>query len=275
MIIFVGSGRLGNQIFQLHFLESIRKPGERVCTLGMGQVIKYMTGFEPLHNTESAAFYWIFDRIIKRILTVLAKIHIISTAIEMHNVGYHKVTKGILPVTLSLGYFQNDEYIKNCPNKNLKFKEEYFEKAKSEMDKFNNFKKVFIHVRHGDYSSDMQLPDEYYKQAFEKLKATKSFNPSKTALIFLGDDPEWCKKTFTGFKNTYFSSNDLMTDFGIMMMCDGAIISNSTFAWLGAYYCKNTLPVFAPKYWTNWKEKQWYPLQIKTEKFQFFDWREE
>ena len=46
MIIFNGSGRLGNQIFQLFYLESIRKPNEKVFTLGLKDVLYYFTDIE-------------------------------------------------------------------------------------------------------------------------------------------------------------------------------------------------------------------------------------
>ena len=89
----------------------------------------------------------------------------------------------------------------------------------------------------------------------------------------MGDDPEYYENNFLELPNRIISRNDLITDLAVMMQCDGAIISNSTFAWIGAYFCKNTLPVYAPKYWTNWKNNSWYPLKINTKKFKFLDWR--
>lgn len=273
MIIFLGSGRLGNQIFQLYFLESIRKPNEKVFAYNMDQVCKYMTGFEKFNNKEIKKFYWLFDNIFIRTLKILAKIHIINSAIEMHNTGYHKTTKGILPVTVSFGYFQNDEYIKNCPNKNLRLKDEYIKKATAYLKPYSDMKKVFLHIRHGDYSEDIRVPDIFLKKALNELQALKNFDKKNTLFILMGDDPKYYENNFLELPNRIISKNDLITDLAIMTQCDGAIISNSTFAWIGAYFCKNTLPVYAPKYWTNWKNNSWYPLKINTKKFKFLDWR--
>lgn len=269
MIIFTGAGRLGNQLFQLFFLEGIRKPGEKVLSVEMGQVIKYFDGFEKLHNTDSRGFATFFDRVIKRIFKVLGKLHIISTEIEMHNTGYHKSTKGILPVKYAFGFVQHDMYIENCPNKNIRLKEEFVQQAKNVLSKYEGMKKVFIHVRHGDYTEDLRLPDDFYERAIAELK--KHLNLEETAFILLGDDPEWSRRMFGNLPNAYVSDNSLITDFAIMQQCDGGIISNSTFAWMGAYFCKNTVPVIGPKYWTSFTTGQWYPQKIGTEKFVWMD----
>lgn len=272
MIIFTGAGRLGNQLFQLYFLEGIRKPHETVLSVEMGQVIKYCDGFEKLHNTDSRSFATFFDRIIKPALKILGKLHIISTAIEMHNTGYHKETKGILPITYAFGFVQHDMYIKDCKNKDIRLKQEYIDEAKKQLEPYAGMKKIFIHVRHGDYPEDMKLPDAYYRKALEHLMEKDPEIKDNGLFVLLGDDQEWSRKMFGDLPHTYIPQNSLITDFAIMTQCDGGIISNSTFAWMGAYFCNCTLPVIAPKYWTDFKNRKWYPLCIKTERFNFIEW---
>ena len=271
MIIFSGSGRFGNQIFQLFFLECIRKPGEKVIAYGMESVLKNMEGFERFTNRDTSKYYWLYDQFFLRTLKILAKLHIINSELEFGNEGYTKSKKGLFPITLFMGYVQTDKYIKKCPNKTISLKTEYINKAKSFLEPYKNLKKIFIHIRHGDYNPDMRLPEDYYSKALNELKQSNSFNLKNTLFILMGDDPEYYKENFTDLPNRIISTNDSVTDYAIMQQCDGAIISNSTFAWLGAYFCKNTLPIYAPKYWTNWKEKKWYPQDIGTKKFNFIE----
>lgn len=272
MIIFSGSGRFGNQIFQLYFLECIRKPKESVIAYGMESVLKNMTGFNRFINRDTSKYYWLYDKVFLRSLKILAKLHIISSELEFDNSGTPKSTKGILPITFFMGYVQTDKYIENCPNKNISLKPEFINKANAFFKPYENLKKVFIHIRHGDYNNDMRLPENFYTKALDRLKRDRNFDLKNTIFILMGDDPEYYKKNFTDLPNRIISDNNPVTDYAIMQQCDGAIISNSTFAWLGAYFCKNTLPVYAPKYWTNWKEKTWYPLDIATTKFTFLEW---
>lgn len=271
MIIFSGSGRLGNQIFQLYFLEGIRKPNEKVYCIGMAQVIKYFEGFLPLHNSDNKFLIAFFNSIVTRILKLFVKIHLIGSAIEMHNTGIHKETRGVLPITFSFGYFQNSEYILQCKNKDIRIKSEYTNLAKSELSPFLNKTKVFIHVRHGDYDENVRLPDSFYHKAFELLNADKNFSTENTVFVLLGDDPSWSKKMFGNLPCTFIPENNLITDLSIMTLCDGGIISNSTFAFLGAFFCNRKIQIIAPKYWMNWKTKEWYPKQINTKAFTFIE----
>jgi len=49
-----------------------------------------------------------------------------------------------------------------------------------------------------------------------------------------------------------------------MTLCNGAILSPSSFGWWGSYLMKNRDVVFAPKYWLGWKSKIDCPKNIVT-----------
>jgi hypothetical protein len=48
-----------------------------------------------------------------------------------------------------------------------------------------------------------------------------------------------------------------------MTLCNGAILSNSSLSWWGAYLMKDKDKVFMPKYWLGFKNKRWHPDGIK------------
>ena len=95
---------------------------------------------------------------------------------------------------------------------------------------------VSIHVRRGDY---LEL-QEYYpicRMNYYK-KAMKHFPPDTTYLI-VSDDIDWCKMNFKG-DNFFFSENETpLTDLYLQSFCTHNIISNSTFAWWGAWLNPN------------------------------------
>ena len=95
---------------------------------------------------------------------------------------------------------------------------------------------VSIHVRRGDY---LEL-QEYYpicRMNYYK-KAMKHFPPDTTYLI-VSDGIDWCKMNFKG-DNFFFSENETpLTDLYLQSFCTHNIISNSTFAWWGAWLNPN------------------------------------
>lgn len=107
---------------------------------------------------------------------------------------------------------------------------------------------ISIVVRRGDYCKQPQYHPTcsmtYYKNAI------RYFGQDKFYLI-ISDDIEWCKTKFKG-SNFYFADHiSPVIDFYLQTYCSHNVISNSTFAWWGAWL--NESPgkvVIAPK--ENW-----------------------
>lgn len=81
-----------------------------------------------------------------------------------------------------------------------------------------------VHVRRGDYAETWRghgmLSREWYLDNW----------PSGRVLVF-SDDPQWCRDNLPG-QMAHF---DAVTDLFLMSMCDRLLISNSSFAWWGAF----------------------------------------
>ncbi len=252
MIIFNGSGRLGNQIFQLFYLESIRKPNEKVFTLGLKDVLYYFTGYRKIRNTNSKRFGKFFNRFIRRLLLILSYARIINIRYEEEFTMKYKERKGFLPITYAYGYFQDEKFFDKEICKKIFIKKQYIQEGN---DFIKHFKiptnPYFIHIRHGDYSNEAVLPVEYYIDALTRFDKNNFY-------ILIGDDPQWYKNNLCKYiKNYVISDQNLIIDLYLMTQCYGGIISNSTFAFWGAYFCKHKDIIIAPKYWTGYNHKQW------------------
>ena len=124
---------------------------------------------------------------------------------------------------------------------------------------------IFVHVRRGDYVNEsalgkkgLTLPLSYYKDQmrwFEK-------NVPGAYFVFLTDDAEFVELLFTEFLRKVISPHSQYVDFAIMTLCRYGIISNSSFAWWGAFFMKERRKVFAPKFWMGWKSASEYPMGI-------------
>lgn len=88
-----------------------------------------------------------------------------------------------------------------------------------------------VSVRRGDYLMLQQnhcvLGEEYYAEAFDKYCADSE------QLYVFSDDFDWCKQTFGG--NVIYVTEDIGTQLFLMTKMKNLVISNSTFAWWGAY----------------------------------------
>jgi len=161
------------------------------------------------------------------------------------------------------GYWQNKLYLNKI--KDLIIKETWIggQALNDKMfDKYPFLKgeTVSIHVRRKDYlslSEQYHLLDEnYYKQAIDMLD--KNIN-----IVIFSDDIDWCQKNFN-YNNLFFiDETDPILNIHLMSLCINNIISNSTFAFWGAYLNQNkNKKVIAPMKWF----KKDYSLMISDNK---------
>jgi len=107
---------------------------------------------------------------------------------------------------------------------------------------------ISIVVRRGDYCKQPQFHPtcsmRYYNSAVNYFGKDRRF-------LIISDDIEWCKTKFKG-DNYFFSDHDSpVVDLYLQTYCSHNIISNSSFAWWGAWLNPNTeKKVIAPK--NNW-----------------------
>ena len=109
---------------------------------------------------------------------------------------------------------------------------------------------VSVHVRRGDRGDALDGPDArpvldaaYYE------RAVRHFGKGFRFLVF-GDDPEWCRRHFTGPDTTVVSGEPDYVDLFLMSRCRHHIIANSTFSWWGAWLNpRDDKVVVAPERW--------------------------
>ena len=152
---------------------------------------------------------------------------------------------------LFVGYFQSE---KNFPDR--KFIENLFTPSnfiKKEILKYDSlFHGVTcsIHVRRGDYLNWEEvhpvLDIDYFTRAMLFLE---SFNMNITKFLIFSDDIAWCKNNFIGDKFVFMNNIDYI-DLFLMAKCSHHIISNSSFAWWGAWLQETDQKItIAPEKW--------------------------
>jgi len=148
------------------------------------------------------------------------------------------------------GYWQTEKYfIKNKVNilNDLKIISPQNEKNKSISSKIANYTSVSLHIRRGDYISNIAYNSThgtcsltYYKNAINYL--IKKIGENFKVFAF-SDDPEWVSSNLKLPVDIYFVKNNSSEynyeDLRLMSECDHNIIANSSFSWWGAWLNTN------------------------------------
>jgi Glycosyl transferase family 11 len=268
---FAPGGRLGNQIFQLAFIMSVVREGERCILARMEGALRLFDHGLRVRHLPQGLMYRVFDRIIiPCIVRPLCWARVVSSFQERDGSLRHR--KGLLPgVRVLQGYFQSESFIEAkvlarlCLLPAVQARGRDFLGALSAREGSRQF--VFVHIRRTDYlqytilgKKDPSLPFSYYTRTLQWFRE----NLDKPYFIFVGDDPDHLAKQFAWLDGKVVSRNDPTTDLAIMSQCTGGILSNSTLAWWGARLIERPLKVFGPRYWLGWKSSQWWPVGIQS-----------
>ena len=54
-------------------------------------------------------------------------------------------------------------------------------------------------------------------------------------------------------------------DLALMSLCEGGVLSNSTFSSCGAFFGSRRLGYVVPKYWSGWPHKTWSPPDVRAD----------
>lgn len=156
------------------------------------------------------------------------------------------------------GFYQSEKWFKDIEDEvrnDFTFKDEILSVCESFIEQFDSTP-FFVHVRRGDFVKrpdyHFNLPMEYFEESISK------FDRDISVLVF-SDDIEWCKEQeifksdrfnfsetsdrlpLTNFLKAQYTESALIPyfDLCLMTLCNGGIISNSTFSWWGAWLQRN------------------------------------
>ncbi|HMO78953.1 MAG TPA: alpha-1,2-fucosyltransferase [Candidatus Paceibacterota bacterium] len=177
------------------------------------------------------------------------------------------------------GYYQSEDYFKNI--KSL-IKQEFSPKTISSTTKEleskikNSTNPTAIHIRRSDYLNKNNIKlfhicdKKYYIDSINQIINLKK--EKNTDFFIFTDDIKWAKENLSEIEKIFFISDKKLQEYEeiyLMSVCKNNIISNSTFAWWGAWLNKNgDKIVIAPKYWfknklttnTNIIPKEWITI---------------
>ena len=275
MIVFLQSGRLGNQLFQFVALKKYF-PKHKLIFFGFASLQNLFNIIDVIFiNLKINSLLY---KVLVRIFIYFVKLRILGkiTEIAVNDNSKLYVRRGLLWNIFIVWdvFFQHSSFVNKTINP-PRIKKKYLTLAKNWLIKKKVFKKksnlVFVHVRRGDYLSypDVNFPAVLDLKWYKKNMLYIKNRVKKPIFVIMGDDTLYLQSVFKESKNLIISNNLPEIDLSIMSFCSHGILSPSTFAWWGAFYArsknKQNTTVLAPKYWVGHRKKKWQPANFQTD----------
>lgn len=286
----IGFGGLGNMMFQYAFRCTLNRVYKEKCAFFVSKRDVQHNGYElaNVFKIDKNIELSFFERLMINFLEMLRNqrvpyrvIFALNKCIRIKN-GFENITNIF------------EKSYKNCCYYGIWESENYFYPIKeniNEIFKFNvgaindktaqisilikKTNSVSIHVRRGDYLSDLYIHEVskgcnmiYYTKAIN-LVNERIENPT---FFFFSDDMNYVKENLhidNSFYVDFNKNKDSWQDMYLMSLCKHNIIANSTFSWWAAYLNQNTNKiVIAPKIWwygydtTNVIPEKWIKLEV-------------
>lgn len=261
-IIF--DGRTGNQLFQYAFIYSEAKRHRQHFFYSLRHFPEYKLYYFKLRYGGAEL---LINRLFEFISSILYKKGKLYS--QIGNEDIQEVIQQANSASLYKGYFQSERYFKDYQTDIIRLfqvKKKYIKAFQIKYaDLFNSQKVAIIHVRRTDYKDfgneelgyDLTLPFQYYDNFFTTADLTGY------KIIFISDDIDAVKLHFGESSNFLYESNSEIIDFQLLLNADLLCISNSSFAWWGAYLNpKKDKIIYAPNYWLGFKIKKNFPVGI-------------
>ena len=281
MISIALSGGLGNQMFEYAFIyaqhKQLGKPFFITKTGGTIILYKYF-------KLDRNKFYWVDRFIFDHEGFKLFFSHYLRNAfyngigksLKKHQViadnwnDPNEVLTGVKSPAEYYGYFQSEKYFAGKANLDdiFEIRPKY---VKVYNEKFAWLKKyktvVAVHVRRTDYANalghlnlggdNLILPLTYYHNTISKIHSDENF------YVFISDDIKGTASAFSYLNNTYFSAENEIIDFQLMLNAHTCIIANSTFSWWAAYLnSQKNKVVYCPEHFLGFLKGTDYPVDI-------------
>lgn len=256
MIVVDITSFLGNQLFIYASTKSISldlgyeyryrvlKP---TWTFGKNETIKEI-GHQYMYDFEKAFHIDTSERV-----DDLIQLENSWTWYRLSNTNFNKEVYTIKDNTHLKGLFPCPKYFEHRRKEVLgwfKFRDEYLEEGYKKLKQLKEMCKssqvISIHMRYGNYRKErLSLDPLYYRNGVVKIR--ELLCDRDLCFILFSDQPKEAK-ALLNMNNIILAHGNFLDDLCLMTLCDGHIISNSTFAWWGAWL-SNSKIVIRPSIW--------------------------
>ena len=263
IILFSTGGRTGNQLFQLSYAISKRKKREWIVSFGF-ETTRQLLGWRCRKRWLSFAPHLFVYPVLYH---ALVRTRLVSLHADTENrVVVHPGRMQC--ITIMKGFFESSTEQAEDLASFFRLKESLRSHVRPSLATLLRGRTpVFVHLRRSDLMElakdprdiKRMLPDNYYTEA---VRIIQQRHPDAFYVI-VGDDPRHAESLFKDLEPKYVSRLSVSEDLALMSLCEGGVLSNSTFAWWGAFFGGGRLSYVVPRYWSGFELGIWYPPEIR------------
>jgi hypothetical protein len=281
MLLFIESGRLGNQLFQYAALRTIRAEGERLVLVGFDALQGVFENLDASFPVSSRSnLLKVFHRIRPGFERFMGHQTLVGIVGERFSGGrcQLEITPGRMARLryCRIAYFQSDSLFADAVVAGLRMRGELVRQANERLaaTQSKGRHKVFVHVRRGDYlrwpsrASRALLPGEWYDGCMDRFRRQYR----DPLFILCSDDPQYLRERFGAMRDVHIPAGNEYEDFALMCHCDSGILSASAYSWWAAYFVKRArkdATLLAPEFWIGHPTKEWFPIGVKSPLFDY------
>lgn len=271
MIKVLLHGRMGNQLFQYAFAYVTAKKRKTWFWLEIEKNKFYLKAFKlnfPFSLLHKNLLFRAYCQLAVRIkMKYTADLTDCKKKVHIDNYS---------PNTLFKGYFQDASYFdsfKKELQKIFSLKKKHKRDFEINYGKlFNNNKTLVICIRTGVDYKNFQLPDFNYPYVFLPIdwfvNIISKVKSEYQKIIVISDEISEAKSILGEQDNYVYIEDAPEIQFQMLMNADACIISNSSYAWWGAYLnAKPNKKIYAPLNWAGYNIGVEYPAGIMTADF--------
>lgn len=287
--IFIGDGRLGNQVFQYVAICALFGKG-RLWTPNLRALEKV---FNSTTNVTTLLMPDVAEKILRRVIAPV----FIKPLFKWLRLGTYcyepmglmsngsrdpsgdmAIQKGLFPITfVDGGFYQNlSGLLSPADFRFLTLRDDVLAAARAVVDTSmagKQWPRAVMHVRRGDYVGysaygldDVLLPTAYFQRA---VAAAREYLGAGAEILIVTDDPAWCEQALAALQPFTVVSGSEAVDFALLSMFPVAILSNSTFSLAAACVGSDVERVIGPEFWFGHSVRQWYPPRIRAQDERF------
>jgi len=283
MIIFFENGRLGNQLFQYCSLRHYFS-NHNLILLGCDDLQRCFGSLQARFISKNMLSHSFLFRLLRRVVQFLVNARLLGRITEDSDAKVFKLAlrKGLFwNIYVAQGvFFQHHDVVAkqhSFPDLRPELLKEAFDWLKKKGVDLEASSAVFVHIRRGDYLHfpSTQFPAvldlDWYQRAMQSIQEEIK-NP---VFILISDDQFYLHDIFEESDRLFISDNLPEIDFALMSLCSSGILSESSFAWWGAFYARSNQQIsatfLAPKFWIGHRAKKWFPANFLTDWITYFD----
>jgi hypothetical protein len=259
MLIVVEHGRLGNQLFQLTEVISIKRRGERVVLVGdWADSLRFLPlpGVLHIRLRRTWKIFKTSQTFVQWLVRFFGFLYVHSDQSANPSARFR--------IVLLTGYFQEFSESQEPLMDYLKcFSKRFQELSESQ----NPSAPYFVcHARRADYQNwpsaecPAILSEDWYREACEDYR---SFHQDNIRFLIISDDDDFGHKLTKIIPNSqYQNTQSAKQVVEIIAQSEGGVISPSSIAWWGGYLgslISSDKRFLAPHYWAGHRCARWHP----------------